>query len=522
MKKIAKRGLALLLMLVMCLPLGLESASAADDTPLAGVDGVVDIWKWTKVKAQADLPDGKATRTVGGKTETYDYALLITYEYKGQKYFLDLGAENRKPFRGADVKDAFWMPATPIPGGVDISLDTFRTKGNIGHMTLRATGKKDSDNKCKIYHIYDESGSDQLYMVGGNFPDAFDVGLCFYSSSYISGIYSGVLANGLPDWSICTHDAQSSHVSDGKTKIFMNLSDSYDGCLDIDSKNGGSKISSPGSWDFQAFDVYVGVKEQWSAIRSDYTIKSGMVANYNGYIYVEPNVTITVEAGGVLSSSGVLYNNGTIICNAGGTVLVQPDASIEQFCLGDSPGGYLYCMGGDLVILSGGRVTTNMFYLRNGGTCTNFGVLVLSGRSSTIDDGATLDNRASGTVFLGFEPLSSYAGNLSALSRSRVKERDVYKIKLNTSGSVLPSLSTLTVGSDVMLYNEGTIISTVRMIRDDYYSGNTGALITAKNIACKGSGRIRVYESCKNLNDKLGYTSCLSEWSSMYSLYEGQ
>ena len=525
MKKIAKRGLALLLMLVMCLPLGLESADAADDTPLAGVDGVVDIWKWTKVKTQADLPDTRPTRTVGSSSETYDYALLLVYEFKGKKYFANAEYSNRRANRGFTMKERFWLAAASLDGmaGVDSSLDTFRTRENIGHMYLRPTGKKDSDNgNCKIYNLYADDNSSPLYLMYGDkyieengwkTDRTRAYGLCFSDSPFDK--YCNL--------SFCTNDSEPDHVTKGTVKIFANISNSYDYCLWPDYEGDISCGTMGGAldmWDFPAFDVYVGVKEQWSAIRSNYTIKSGMVANYNGYIYIEPNVTITVEEGGVLSSSGVLYNNGTIR-NEGGTVLVQPNATIEQFCLGDSPGGNLYCDRGDLVILSGGRVTATTLLMRRGATLTNFGALAASGGMISLYEGATIDNRSSGAVFFGVTPKSRYAGNFSSLTSDGAGSRDVYDVKPAYYMGLTPVPCRIFVGSDVMLYNEGRVYSAGYMYKDGYYSGYDSRYIGAKNITCKGSGKLYMYESVKKINDALGYTSCLSEWSSMYSVLSG-
>ena len=519
MKKIAKRGLALLLMLVMCLPLGVESASAADDTPLAGVDGVVDIWKWTKVKTQADLPDARPTRTVGGSSETYDYALLIIYEYKGTKYFMDFAPENRRTSRGFEMRDRFWLPATKLPEGVDSSLDIFRTKDNIGHVTLHPTGKYDSDNNCKVYNLYAEDNSNSpLYIMFDSITDeSGHLGECKGGFCFSDGTLTKY-----SDISFCTNDAEPSHVSAGKVKMFHNVPNLRDFCLTIDSNDGAADCSSQTGWDMQAFDVYVGVKEQWSAVRSNYTIKSGTVANYNGYIYVEPNVTITVEQGGVLSISGVLYNNGTITCNTGGTVLVQQDASIEQFCLNGKSGGNLYCLGGDLVILAGGRVTANSFNMYSGATLTNFGILVNSSGSSWIEEGSTIDNRASGRIFLGVKPKADYIGNLSSLTRSEVSAPATYEITPAYYRGLTPVPRRIVVGEDVMLYNEGIIYSADHMLRSNsVVDRQTGRHRNARNITCKGSGKIYVYESIKKVNDEWKYTSCMDEWSSMYRTYYG-
>ena len=246
-----------------------------------------------------------------------------------------------------------------------------------------------------------------------------------------------------------------------------------------------------------------------------------MVANYNGYIYLEPNVTVTVEEGGVLSVSGTLYNNGTIQ-NNGGTVLVQQDSSIEQFCLGDPSGGALRCDGGDLVILSGGRVTTNSLGMYHGATCTNFGVLVNASRFTQFETGATIDNRASGTIFLGVEPKSAYSGNLNSLPRAAAAAPSTYQAKSASHQGNIAVPRQIVVGEDVLLYNEGTIYSAVHMIRAHArYDAGNGKWREARNITCKGNGKLYVYPFTSMSNTVLGYQNCLSEWSSMYELYSG-
>lgn len=516
MKKTGKRGFALLLAVLLCLPLGLESVSAADDTPLAGVDGVVDIWKWTRVRNQSDLPNTRPTRTVGSRTETYDYALLLVYEHDGKNYIANFAPENRRTNSGVAMKDCFWLPAAPIPDNIDLSLNTFRTLENPGHVFLRPTGEQDTDNNCKIYELYAEDRSDPVCLNFGALPDDWtgtvQCGFSF-SDSRITYKYPGI--------SFCSSDARSGCVSSNMFKLFHNISGiTADYCLTTNS-DGSVLCQRPGTWSMTEFQVYIGVKEQWSAIRSDYTIRNGMVANYNGYIYLEPNVTVTVEEGGVLSVSGTLYNNGTIQ-NNGGTVLVQQDSSIEQFCLGDPRGGTLRCDGGDLVILSGGRVTTYSLDMYHGATCTNFGVLVNASLFTQFETGAAIDNRVSGTIFLGVEPKNAYSGNLSSLPRAAAAAPSTYQIKHASYRGNIYVPKQIVVGDDVLLYNEGTIYSAVHMIRAQAnYDAGGGKWRQARNITCKGNGKLYVYPFIDMSNTVLGYQNCLSEWSSMCELYRG-
>ncbi len=179
--------------------------------------------------------------------------------------------------------------------------------------------------------------------------------------------------------------------------------------------------------------------------------------------------------------------------------MVQKGATIEQFCLNGDYGGSIRCNGGDLVILQNGRVSTGTtddvknsygcgFILENGATCTNFGTLVV-GSASRVDSGATLDNRSSGAMFFGCKLKSADNGNLHSLDKKVVKSKDtydsssVYDVKKGTYSRV----DLLYVGSDVLLYNQGSV----------WLDAWADQLSDAGNITCKGSGTLTASKWCQ-------------------------
>ena len=439
-----RAGLVLLLALTLCVQLGAAPA-AASGTPAVGADGTIEVWRWERVDSQDDLP----RKDRAG----YRHPVLLLYEWNKGYYMVDA---NRRT-----SGSPFELLRTDLPDGVAYGEKSFRTAENISHMTLLYQGDDSDNGNARQYKLITEKKDDSgflyaLHCTDTFFADGFEEKSGAGDSSVISVLTPGVVS--------------SAGVASGRVALFSNISGA-DSKIRIDKDSGNVYSTRSALWNVAQFAMYVGYKETLSAVQSDCTIGSGQVANYNGYIYIAPGVTVTVEKGGVLSVSGVLYNNGTII-NNGGDIVVHKGATIEQFCLGDSPGGVICCDGGDLVILSGGAVTTGKsgsytdyktgcgsgFVLRNGATCTNFGVLAV-GSSAYVVSGATLDNRASGSMFFCYKPQKKYSGSLNALGASAAAAISSYEdiVGYNASTDSLTASAMLYVGDDVLLQNEGVV-----------------------------------------------------------------
>lgn len=497
---------ALLLVTALCLPLGgISSAAVGDTAPDVVADSTVDIWKWTRVDSQADLPESVATRTVGGNTERYNYGVLLLYENKGSTYMVTASATKDNDDGGFE-----FLPITPALA-VRPGEKTFRTKDNVSGMTMSYYSRDGDNGNAKKYLVFRPDAS--LLALTGD------------------GIKWGGGSGQEDEITVMTHEVNKSgaNVSSNQVKLFANLPGAKDHPLFIDEKNSRVYTESSSSWDMGQFTMYVGQKEQWSALTHDITIQSGVVENLNGYLYVMPGVTINIEQGGVLSCSGVLYNNGYI--RNKGDIVVQPGATIEQFCLkGD--GGCIACDGGDLVILSGGRVSVgeaassrygefkNGFLLKNGATCTNFGTLVI-GCNAYVESGATLDNRASGNVFVGFRLKRQDNGNFSAMTN--VNTTSVYQATEEAETSIsryylytFLRVDLLYGGDDAMLYNNGTVYLGAWAQTATVAEGSKTRL--AKGLSCKGSGALSIMRmepwSIDNSNLK-GTEYCPAAWKSM-------
>lgn len=499
-----KRVAALLLCALLCVPLGtIPSAAAGVSEAAVLADGTVDIWKWERVNSQSDLPESSAVRTVGNRSESYDYAVLLLYECNGGTYMV----HGSRTASTDDDRFAF-SPVSPA-GAVRAGDSSFRTKDNVSGMTLRYVGRDPDNGSAKQYMLL--SGGRRLTLKDDGFQwDGSD------AEEY--------------NVSAMTYEVPKSdaNVSYGKVKLFANISGAKDHPMFIDEETKRVYTESSNTWDMAQFTMYIGHKEQWSAVTHDITVQSGVVENLNGYIYVSPGVTITVEEGGVLSCSGVLYNNGYLYNK--GDIVVQPGATIEQFCLSGS-GGSIACDGGDLVILSGGRVTTDQapasrftryregFCLQNGATCTNFGTLVI-GSSAYVESGATIDNRTSGNIFVGFRLKSRDIGNFSAVSASNAADPTFYastmavESNMNMTAFVFHRADRLYGGDDVLLQNNGTVYLSTTAQTLTVTDG--GKKRPARNLSCAGTGKLATISSMSwvvSLSDLPEY--CPAAWKPM-------
>ncbi len=458
MKKthIVRHGLVLLLALTLLIQLGTVPVSA--DTPVAGADGTVEIWRWERVDSQDDLP----RRDSAG----YRHPVLLLYEWNNGKYMVD-GSRRTS-------SSPFQFIRTDLPEGVAYGEKSFRTLNNIANMELYYRSEDSENGNARQYSFVIGSADGALQSIAYSEQHKGFLTATGKTNTVISVLTPGVVS--------------SADIASGHVGLLYNVA--YDRDVRIYADDDSGNINCQHSWLWSSmtqFVMYVGYKEQLSAIRSDVTIGSGQVANYNGYVYIEPNVTVTIEEGGVLSVSGVLYNNGTIV-NNGGDIVVQKDATIEQFCLGGSKGGAILCNGGDLVILSGGCVTTGTgtgsasLTLSSGATCTNFGTLAV-GASAQVDSGATLDNRSSGTMLFAYKPKAAYSGTLNTLSSTVKSSASTYENVTDNGTGSLQNAEMLVVGKDVLLRNEGTVRVGFWIMQEE--SGTD-------SVTASGSGRIYI------------------------------
>ena len=460
LKKGAKRGVVILLLLTMLVQLSSICAGAADTKKTSAANGTVDVWVWKRVDSQNDLPaKGVAT------------PVLLTYKADGKEYYVD----GKK--RSSNSTDEFKFIGQAMPDGAVVGDKTFRTTEDISNMTMTCTGGTDTDNgNAKLFKIRLADSKSDEYL-------ALESGYFYTSSNSSADGYRQQLA------ALTKNEADNkASVSEGRVKLNCNISGSRDPAFTFEGSTVLSDTYWFGRWAMEEFAMYVATKETLSAITSDITIASGQVTSFNNYVYIKPGVTVTIEKGGVLSVSGTLFNNGAIL-NNGGDIVVQKNAVIEQLNIADNMGGAIACDGGDLVIFSGGFVSVgktkylsketdygNGFVLRNGATCVNFGTLVV-GANGYIISGSTLDNRASANMFFEYKVKAQYRGRCDTLTAEQRASVSTYDNCVSDKSSV--ALSYLCFGDKVLVHNEGII-----------HVGFFGRQIINTTSEFSGSGRI--------------------------------
>ena len=147
--------------------------------------------------------------------------------------------------------------------------------------------------------------------------------------------------------------------------------------------------------------VYVGKEKAVDAITSNFTVEYDQIAVLGRKMeYVNPGVTITVKSGGVLTIDGTLLNDGKIVVEEGGLMVIKSNAVVMPLFLDKSDRGGITSRG-NIVIRSGGVMIgggANGVYL-SGGTVTNLGVM--ASENFTVKRDYTIENKSDGKVYMG-------------------------------------------------------------------------------------------------------------------------
>lgn len=147
-------------------------------------------------------------------------------------------------------------------------------------------------------------------------------------------------------------------------------------------------------------------------LNGDFAVQSGQVTSLDGPVLIPRNRSITVKDGGVLSVSNWVINNGTIKVEAGGTLLVQDDATISTW--EDDAGlhaGRIAC-DGIMIISSGGKVHSggiDGLKFGEGAVCINYGTIIAE--NLTVYSDHTIENRGTTSqIFAGWGSTESGYG----------------------------------------------------------------------------------------------------------------
>lgn len=443
-RRALRRLSALLLACGLCVPLLMFSGSAAGSGVNVLADSTVKFWEWKRVNTQSDLPEG-------------NFEVMLLFEDTGGNKFMVDG--------NSIYKDSWWdnngmwfdFYGVSLPRGVVFDADSFLTL-EPSHMRLSYVGRNKKNQGPKEYNWYADGIPGRIGHLN---PLRFNKYFVAEGSEQYLEKYS--------DFCVQTSEIAFSdgYPKSGRVMLYDEISGGTNDCPVFAEGNLVYARNSP-STDMAQFVMYVGRQVEYSAVTHDVTVQSGQVQNVDGHVYVCPGVTITVEPGAVLSIQGNLFNNGYIYNQ--GDVLLQKNACIQTLLL-EGDGGAICCDGGDLILLSGARMTTgtcdysakygNGFLLKNGATCTNYGTIMLP-VNSRLESGAVLDNRKNGLLMQGYELPRSVEGNLHHFTQSELRDRyreSTFKLIMSIVGKYITgSVTSLYLGHDTLVLNRGTIL----------------------------------------------------------------
>lgn len=241
--------------------------------------------------------------------------------------------------------------------------------------------------------------------------------------------------------------------------LFVNIVGRQDAAIQKGDKH---HVKYKWSWtdsNLMKFILYKRTELRMSALDGDLTVTSSSPFRSQNFLYLRPGKTITVEEDAVMSVSGTLYMDGSIVVKPGGTLILQKNACIQP--LGrenpssrESPGDSIQLDGGNLLLLQGSRLLSGVFgrglVSGNGATIVNCGTIIQS--NTTVFSSTNIENRETGLFVTGLTPditsLASFASFSIANSGTVVGTFD---------GASVKSGMCVMLDSNTSFINDGTL-----------------------------------------------------------------
>ena len=153
-----------------------------------------------------------------------------------------------------------------------------------------------------------------------------------------------------------------------------------------------------------SFRIYYAEWNPISYLNQSFEVQNGQVTSLEGPIVIPQDTVITVKDGGVFSVKGWVINNGKIVIEPGGTLIMQEDSVLS--CTEKRPGlpnGQILC-NGLMIVSSNAKVHAGGIYgmsFGEGAQCVNYGTLIAENFFVAMDH--TIENRGeNSSVFAGY------------------------------------------------------------------------------------------------------------------------
>ena len=319
--------------ILFCAELGFP-ASANEVGDLLNGDGSAEVWEWTPITKQEDIPSNGV------------FPILICYrDEKGNEYYLrngDIAGERELHVTDIHRTSSLATPyirASKISDGSGISLgsETFYTGSLPSQWEMKA--EKGTKNSCRTIRL--RCGDTELSRYIGV--------AALISSIAKSRVWQEHEAGNL--FSVYTKDVggdRADYTADGCVQLYYD-NDEYRNSIDVGLCYEGDFFGAvnENSKKYSSFYLYYGRKMTFSSIDDTMVLHTGSTYYAQNNLILNKNVTMVIEPGAVLYVDGV-FNNKGIICNCG-TIVVNHASGI--FCSeeNDPESGVINCYGGDNV-----------------------------------------------------------------------------------------------------------------------------------------------------------------------------
>ncbi len=424
MQKLSRRFIAALLTVLMLAPLfiGIPTAKAAPVPD--GTTSAITIYRWQKITDPYSF----------FRDKSHKGELLMTWLDGGQMYYFryPLGDKIKNHWEG-DYYNGKLILHDNLVSSQPILNDAL-TNGVTDFIS-------ETQMDCGLWYYV--TSNNVVFGVGQNTYD-YEVG---YDSDNGAFVKPNPDYNGTSIWLAQNVGSQAQFQSgtimkdDGKSISLLR----HNGSRIFSSK--GSKSNTDDNTRFN--NVYTITPVEISAIAKNYSIANGQVLPVETTIYIPKGVTLTVKNGGTLSVGGQLLNDGKIVVEKGGLVVVKEGACIMPLTRTDTGCGAFISDGTvvvrkDAKLIGGG--STGLWF--SSGGVTNFGMLASENfRASQL---GIIETRTGGQIYAGktintlhyYEHVCSYLDKKKPRANSTITE--------NSFQTILPSGRVLIVDNAIV------------------------------------------------------------------------
>ena len=376
--RLARRALSLLFALVMALELAGGLAPPARAVQADPTTGTISLYRWDK---QTDY----ATRS---RQSSLNEMIALLWDDGGETYIFTQTPkwEGKYTNVGYYKDDNFALSNYPYLNNlIKANCNTFFSNNTFG----------------LVHHISSSGAPAVSIMLKEKWEDGY-----LQYDTYQRSLANKRYNDGMSEWII---KAQGDGITI-RSEVYMHDKDtpsySDDEILFLAHdkttlKGMDKKPSSPPSEAKFRQPYVVKSYDNISAIQQSFTIADGMVSNLNNKAtYLSPGATLTVKSGGVLSIGGALLNDGRIVVEPGGLLVLKEGAAIMPYDMTSTTGGSVTCSG-NIVIRKNARLVgggTGGLYL-TAGTVDNYGAII--SENFRVNQENTIENHTGAQVIAG-------------------------------------------------------------------------------------------------------------------------